>query len=175
MNELTIMLAVAQFGITIRTFALGATRNPPSTRGWPRFSARWARRSGSPTRPPSSSPLLFVTFLHLVIGEMAPKSWAIAHPELAATIIALPARASRYAAAPARLGQQRRQQARGRKRIHTRGIAGARRAGHRYDPALVEHSAAAGELDDAYRDQLTHVFELQRMSVGACRPAGRVP
>src|SRR5699024_641426 len=37
--------------------------------------------------------LLLVTFLHLVAGEMAPKSWAIAHPELAATIIGVPSRA----------------------------------------------------------------------------------
>ena len=36
--------------------------------------------------------LFVVTFLHLVVGEMAPKSWAIAHPESALTLIAVPAR-----------------------------------------------------------------------------------
>lgn len=36
--------------------------------------------------------LVIVTFLHLVVGEMAPKSWAIAHPERSATLLALPMR-----------------------------------------------------------------------------------
>ena len=36
--------------------------------------------------------LLIVTFLHLVVGEMAPKSWAIAHPETSATLLAIPMR-----------------------------------------------------------------------------------
>ena len=37
--------------------------------------------------------LMVVTFLHLVVGEMAPKSWAIAHPERSAILLALPMRA----------------------------------------------------------------------------------
>ena len=37
--------------------------------------------------------LLIVTFLHLAIGEMAPKSWAITHPETSATLLAIPMRA----------------------------------------------------------------------------------
>ncbi|MFI7420471.1 CNNM domain-containing protein [Nonomuraea sp. NPDC049684] len=36
--------------------------------------------------------LAVVTFLHMVLGEMAPKSWAIAHPERSATLLALPFR-----------------------------------------------------------------------------------
>ena len=36
--------------------------------------------------------LAVVTFLHLVIGEMAPKSLALAHPERTATILAIPMR-----------------------------------------------------------------------------------
>ncbi len=100
MNELTIMLAVAQFGITICTFALGAITKP-AVDSWlaPLFSA-----VGAPFWLADSAAfvlsLLFVTFLHLVIGEMAPKSWAIAHPELAATIIALPARSPRVPPRP---------------------------------------------------------------------------
>jgi CBS domain containing-hemolysin-like protein len=37
--------------------------------------------------------LFVVTFLHLVVGEMAPKSWAIAHPETSALAIGIAARA----------------------------------------------------------------------------------
>mgnify|MGYP003287554488 CR=1 FL=1 len=40
-------------------------------------------------------PLVIVTFLHLVVGEMAPKSWAIAHPETSATVLAIPMRGTR--------------------------------------------------------------------------------
>lgn len=173
MNELTIMLAVAQFGITICTFALGAITKP-AVDAWlaPLFSA-----VGAPFWLADSAAfvlsLLFVTFLHLVIGEMAPKSWAIAHPELAATIIALPARALAWLLRPLL--------------VWVNSVANRLVAASGYTPAesralggqdidtirqLVEHSAAAGELDDAYRDQLTHVFELQRMSVGSLLPGG---
>ena len=36
---------------------------------------------------------MLVVFLHMVVGEMAPKSWAIAHPERSALMLALPFRA----------------------------------------------------------------------------------
>ena len=92
-NELTVMLAGAQLGITACTFALGAITKPavdgflgPVLEGW-----------GLPPQVSGVSAfvlsLLLVTFLHLVVGEMAPKSWAIAHPEQSAVAIGLPARA----------------------------------------------------------------------------------
>ncbi|MFD2356767.1 CNNM domain-containing protein [Nonomuraea ferruginea] len=37
--------------------------------------------------------LALVTFLHMVVGEMAPKSWALTHPEQAALLLTLPFRA----------------------------------------------------------------------------------
>lgn len=37
--------------------------------------------------------MIVVVFLHMVIGEMAPKSWAIAHPERSAMLLAPPFRA----------------------------------------------------------------------------------
>jgi ABC-2 type transport system permease protein len=40
--------------------------------------------------------LVAVTFVHLVIGEMAPKSWAIAHPEKSATLLAIPRSGAAY-------------------------------------------------------------------------------
>jgi magnesium and cobalt exporter, CNNM family len=45
--------------------------------------------------------LLVVTFLHLVVGEMMPKSWAITHPERSAIMLALPFRAFARAVRPA--------------------------------------------------------------------------
>lgn len=93
MNELTVMLAAAQLGITVCTFALGAVTKP-ALDGWlgpvltsvglPAWLAGGAAFVVS---------LLVVTFLHLVVGEMAPKSWAIAHPETAARVVSPIARA----------------------------------------------------------------------------------
>ena len=91
-NELTIMLAGAQLGITACTFALGAITKP-AVDAWlsPLLEATgmpaWLSDSGS-----FLLSLLIVTFLHLVIGEMAPKSIAIAYPEQTAMATALPAR-----------------------------------------------------------------------------------
>lgn len=92
LNELTVMLAAAQLGITAATFALGAITKP-----WvhhlmqPLFEATGLGH-GTAYGVSFVLSLFVVTFLHLVIGEMAPKSWAIAHPETALRIIAVPAR-----------------------------------------------------------------------------------
>jgi len=93
MNELTIMLAGAQLGITACTFALGAVTKPAvDARLGPVFES-WGMPTWFAGGAAFALSLLAVTFLHLVIGEMAPKSWAIAHPELAARIIGIPSRA----------------------------------------------------------------------------------
>lgn len=92
LNELTVMLAAAQLGITAATFALGAITKP-----WvhqllmPLFNALPISQGVADVLAFLVS-LFIVTFLHLVIGEMAPKSWAIAHPESAIKVIAIPAR-----------------------------------------------------------------------------------
>ena len=80
-NELTLMLAGAQLGVTVCTFALGAVTKP-ALDYWlgPIFSA-WGMPEWVAGVLAFSLSLLIVTFLHLVVGEMAPKSWAIARPE----------------------------------------------------------------------------------------------
>ena len=79
LNELTVTLAGAQLGITACTFALGAVTKPwvhdalmPlfSALGLPSTAADWASFIVA---------LFIVTFLHLVIGEMAPKSLSLIH------------------------------------------------------------------------------------------------
>lgn len=92
LNELTMMLAAAQLGITAATFSLGAITKP-----WVHeLLEPLLEATGLGDRTSYSVSFLLslfiVTFLHLVIGEMAPKSWAIAHPETALRIIAVPAR-----------------------------------------------------------------------------------
>lgn len=93
MNDLTLMLAGAQLGITFCTFALGAVTKPAVDHwigpvfvvmGLPNWAADGAAFGVA---------LFVVTFLHLVVGEMAPKSWSIAYPEKSALAVSIVARA----------------------------------------------------------------------------------
>lgn len=91
-SELSVLLAGAQLGITMATLALGAITKP-AVHDW---LAPLLMGVGLPMVTADVIAfvlaLFIVTFLHLVIGEMAPKSWAIAHPELSATMLAIPMR-----------------------------------------------------------------------------------
>ncbi|WP_129669530.1 CNNM domain-containing protein [Phytoactinopolyspora endophytica] len=86
-RELSLMLAGAQLGITMVMIGLGMVSEPalhhllepPLTAvGLPEAAADVAALVVA---------LAIVTFLHVVVGEMAPKSWAIAHPERSAMLL----------------------------------------------------------------------------------------
>src|SRR5215218_8241214 len=91
-SELSVLLAGSQLGITVCTLALGAVTKP-AVHHWlvPAFQA-WGAPLWLADVAGFVLALVVVTFLHLVIGEMAPKSWAIAHPETSATLLAIPMR-----------------------------------------------------------------------------------
>ncbi|MDP4510551.1 hemolysin family protein [Nonomuraea turcica] len=91
-KELSLMLAGAQLGITLCSLGLGVVSEPLIAGTLtPLFHA-----VGLPEAAAHAVAfviaLAVVTFLHMVLGEMAPKSWAIAHPERSATLLALPFR-----------------------------------------------------------------------------------
>lgn len=167
MNELTVMLAGAQLGITVCTFALGAVTKPavdawlgPILTGWgiPEHIADGAAFLLS---------LLFVTFLHLVVGEMAPKSWAIAHPETAAKVTAGPSRACIWVLRPLLIWINRVAN----RLVAASGVTPVDRAAVGGQDAetirhLVEHSASEGALEPQYHGRLAGVFELQDRTVG---------
>jgi CBS domain containing-hemolysin-like protein len=92
-RELSLMLAGAQLGITLCSLGLGALAEPALEH----LISPLLHAVGLPDTPSHVIALLvalvIVTFLHLVIGEMMPKSWAITHPERSATLLALPFRA----------------------------------------------------------------------------------
>lgn len=92
-RELSLMLAGAQLGITVCTLGLGALAEPAVER----LVAPWLEPAGLPYAASHLIAFLLalalVVFLHLVVGEMAPKSWAITHPERSALLLALPFRA----------------------------------------------------------------------------------
>lgn len=177
LNELTLMLAGAQLGITVCTFALGAITKP------------WVHDALMPTFELVGLPvvaadviafilaLFIVTFLHLVIGEMAPKSWAIAHPESAVRLIALPARGFINIFRPLLTWINRIAN----RLVKATGEQPVERAAARgYDAdtlrMLVEHSRLTGTLDDASASQIAGVIELERATVGeAIDAAGNDP
>ncbi len=92
-RELSLMLAGAQLGITLCSLGLGALAEPALEH----LISPPLHALGVPDVPSHVIAfliaLIIVTFLHLVIGEMMPKSWAITDPERSATLLALPFRA----------------------------------------------------------------------------------
>lgn len=92
-RELSVMLAGAQLGITMASLGLGAIAEPAVAR----WLAQLLGLAGLPD--PARAAVAFgialaiVVFLHMVVGEMAPKTWAIADPERMALGLAWPFRA----------------------------------------------------------------------------------
>jgi CBS domain containing-hemolysin-like protein len=173
--ELTVLLAGAQLGITICTLGLGAVTKP-AIHHWltPALgdlgAAAWLADAGG-----FILALAIVTFLHLVIGEMAPKSWAISHPERSATLLALPMRGFMWATRPL----LRALNAAANRCLRRLGVAAVDQLEGAQDPRalrqLVEHSANVGALDVAYSEQLTGALDLQELVVGDLVGPGRRP
>ncbi|MEI4274028.1 hemolysin family protein [Klenkia sp. LSe6-5] len=174
MNELTLMLAGAQLGITGCTFALGAVTKPAVDHalapvledvGLPAWLAGGTSFALS---------LLLVTFLHLVVGEMAPKSWAIAHPETAAKAVSPPARAFVTVLRPVLLGINQLAN----RLVAASGVTPVDRAAAGGQDTetirhLVEQSASRGALETPVTTQLSAVLELEELTVGDLLPQRR--
>ena len=167
LNELTVMLAGAQLGITVCTFALGAVTKPAIDYALGPVLESWGIPAGIAGTASFLFSLFLVTFLHLVIGEMAPKSWSIAHPERSAKLVALPARAFIFLVNPLLTWVN----VVANSLVRASGVEPVDRAaagGRDIDTirALVEQSARAGSLSPGYEAQITGVAELQRTTVG---------
>jgi CBS domain containing-hemolysin-like protein len=93
LREITLMLAGAQLGITMCSLGLGAVAEP-AVAGIIEGVLGEAFSLSDTTRHiiAFSIGLSIVVFLHMVVAEMAPKSWAIAHPEKSALLLARPFR-----------------------------------------------------------------------------------
>ncbi|WP_033438949.1 hemolysin family protein [Saccharothrix sp. NRRL B-16314] len=92
-RELSLMLAGAQLGITLCTLGLGALAKPAVADLLDPLLAATGLPAGVSYGIAFAISLVLVVFLHMVVGEMAPKSWAISHPERSALLLALPFRA----------------------------------------------------------------------------------
>ncbi|MEV6074521.1 MULTISPECIES: hemolysin family protein [unclassified Streptomyces] len=93
MRELSLMLAGAQLGITICTLGLGSLSKPAISHRIDPLLVDLGLPSGLSYGIAFALAMLIVVFLHMVVGEMAPKSWAIAHPERSAMLLTPPFRA----------------------------------------------------------------------------------
>jgi CBS domain containing-hemolysin-like protein len=103
-RELSLMLAGAQLGITVCTLGLGALAEPAIERLLSPLFGAAGLGTGASHAVALVLALAVVTFLHLVLGEMAPKSWTITDPERSALLLALPFRAFARVARPALAG-----------------------------------------------------------------------
>ncbi|MGK0742610.1 hemolysin family protein [Leucobacter sp. Z1108] len=162
MNELTLMLAAAQLGITVCTFALGAVTKPAIDYWLGPVLMSWGLAEWLSGGIAFAASLLIVTFLHLVIGEMAPKSWAIAHPETAAMLIGIPARIFLWPLRPFLAWVNSIANA----LVARSGVTPVERAavgGRDADTIrqLVEHSAEVGALELELQAQISEVIRLQ--------------
>jgi CBS domain containing-hemolysin-like protein len=90
-RELPFMLAAAQLGITMASLGLGAVAEPTLAAGFLQLLGRL--EAGVRRGVAFGLALLIVVFGHLLLGELAPKSWAIGAPEQSALLLAGPFRA----------------------------------------------------------------------------------
>ncbi|MFG2523535.1 hemolysin family protein [Streptomyces sp. NPDC048527] len=93
MRELSLMLAGAQLGITVCTLGLGSISKPAISHELDPLLHKLGLPSGLSYGISFAFAMIVVVFLHMVLGEMAPKSWAIAHPERSAMLLSPPFRA----------------------------------------------------------------------------------
>ncbi len=165
-GELTLLLAGSQLGITVCTLALGAITKPAVHHWLTPIFETWGLPFWAADVAGFVLALIIVTFLHLVVGEMAPKSWAIAHPERSATLLALPMRGFMWLTRPLLRALNNAANA----VLRRLGVEPADQVGSGQDPGallhLVEHSTNVGALDASYSTQLTGALELETLTVG---------
>lgn len=164
-SELTLLLAGSQLGITACTLALGAITKPAVHHALTPPLEHLGLPSGTANVLSFVLALIIVTFLHLVIGEMAPKSWAIAHPETSASMLAIPMRWFMFLTRPIlRVLNES-----ANKLVRMMGVEPVDELQAAGDPhalrALVEHSANVGALDVGYQTSITRALVLEDLTV----------
>jgi len=168
MNDLTLMLAGAQLGITVCTFALGAVTKPAVDAWLGPLLVVWGLPDWAAGGTSFALSLFFVTFLHLVVGEMAPKSWAIAHPETSALAIGVISRAYIWPLRPLlnwiNSIANRLVRASGVEPVESAAVGGQDVATIRQ---LVEHSANVGTLAPQLQKQISGLIDLGTLPVSA--------
>ncbi|WP_424536860.1 hemolysin family protein [Sphaerisporangium viridialbum] len=99
-RELSLMLAGAQLGITLCSLGLAMVTEPAIEHLLEPVFGLVGLPESVQVGIAYVIALAIITFLHMVVGEMAPKSWALTHPERAAMALALPFRGFTWIARP---------------------------------------------------------------------------
>jgi CBS domain containing-hemolysin-like protein len=174
-RDLSLLLAGSQLGITLSTLGLGAVAKPAVDDALEPVLAGWGLPTATAGVVAFVLSLVVVTFLHLVVGEMAPKSWAISHPERSATLLALPMRAFMVLTRPVLVALN----GLANRSLRLVGVEPVDEVGAGRNPddlrELVDHSATAGALDPGRHDQLVTALELETTPLRALvRPGAEV-
>ncbi|WP_252443801.1 hemolysin family protein [Pseudonocardia humida] len=174
-RDLSLLLAGSQLGITLCTLGLGAVAKPAVHDLFVPLLEGWGLPAATSDVLAFVLSLLVVTFLHLVVGEMAPKSWAIAHPERSATLLALPMRAFMVVTRPLLVALN----GLANRCLRAVGVEPVDEVAAGRNPEtlreLVDHSARAGALDRERRDQLLAALELDTAVLRTLvRPAAEI-
>ena len=168
--ELTVLLAGSQLGITVCTLALGAITKPAVHHALMEPLEHLGLPETAADVVSFILALLIVTLLHLVIGEMMPKSWAIAHPERSAILLSLPMRAFMWCVRPVLKAMN----ASANWLVRRAGAEPVEELAGGQDAAslgqLVEHSANVGSLDVVYQASLTSALHLRDLKAGDILP-----
>ena len=177
-TELSVLLAGSQLGITVCTLALGAFTKPAVHHWLTPLIGSWGAPGWLADVGGFVLALVIVTFLHLVVGEMAPKSWAIAHPERSAILLALPMRAFMAFTRPLLIALNHAANW----LLRRVGVTPVDEMSSGQDPNtlrhLVEHSTTTGALEQRYSTNLMSALELEALTVGELvsgRPPSGVP
>lgn len=176
MNDLTLMLAGSQLGITLCTFALGAVTKPAVDYWLGPVLTTWGLPDWAAGGTAFGLALFLVTFLHLVVGEMAPKSWAIAHPEKSALAIGIISRIYIWPLRPLLNWVNRVAnhlvRASGVEPVESAAVGGRDIETIRQ---LVEHSAEVGTLKPQMQQQISGLIDLGTLPVEALLNEGEAP
>lgn len=172
-SELTLLLAGAQLGITVCTLALGAVTKPAVHHLLTPWMAGLGLGRAAADVVSFVLALVIVTFIHLVVGEMAPKSWAIAHPERSAILLSIPMRGFMVVTGPfLRVLNQA-----ANRLVRRAGVEPVDQLITTHDVteirALVEHSARTGTLAPSYQAPLQGALELRELTVADLVRPGR--
>ncbi|NYH77374.1 CBS domain containing-hemolysin-like protein [Actinopolyspora biskrensis] len=165
-SEISVLLAGCQLGITACTLALGAITEPAVEHALAPVLIALGLPHWLGGAMAFVLALLLVTFLHLVVGEMAPKSWAIAHPERSAVLLAFPMRGFMWLFRPVLMLLNNAAN----KLVEAVGVQPVDEVAIEQNPdelrQLVRHSAESGDLDSWSSDQLAGALELTRLRIG---------
>ncbi|GAA1608239.1 hemolysin family protein [Kribbella karoonensis] len=165
-SELSLMLAGAQLGITLCTLGLGSLSEPAVAHLLhPLFEL-----AHIPEGVGHVVALIIavggIGLLHVLLGEMAPKSWAISNPERSALILAMPFRGFTYVFRPllsvlnwiANLC------------VRLVGVTPQNEIANAHGPdelrLLIESSREHGTLEEPEHELLTAMLALQNTTVG---------